>query len=315
MAHFSTYDASRPGRPKTVTTKEIIDQIHELILQDCRFLAKSIAEQLGISHERVGSIIHEDLDMRKVSAKWVPKYLNADQKRQRWHSSEQIWNFFGAIQMISCRDWWPWTNPGYITMTRRQSNNQGSGGIAVHSAPQKIPSAKVRWKSFLLDLLGSRRHPPHWLSSKRQNCQLGVLLISAGAIEGHFERKTPWESHQGCLVLARQFPASRGTCKPEETGLCGLSMSWSPTLFSGSVPSYYHLFPGVRTQLKRRHFSSDAEVIAAAETWLDGNLLNIFFWVACKSWSNGLRSELSFVGSMLTFWGRNYFFNFSKPCI
>ena len=28
---FSTPDAPRPGRPKTVTTLEIIDQIHELI--------------------------------------------------------------------------------------------------------------------------------------------------------------------------------------------------------------------------------------------------------------------------------------------
>ena len=28
---FSTCDAPRPGRPKTVTTQEIIDQIHELI--------------------------------------------------------------------------------------------------------------------------------------------------------------------------------------------------------------------------------------------------------------------------------------------
>jgi len=29
---FSTCDPPRPGRPKTVTTPEIIDQIHELIL-------------------------------------------------------------------------------------------------------------------------------------------------------------------------------------------------------------------------------------------------------------------------------------------
>jgi hypothetical protein len=32
-------------------------------LEERRISAKSIAEQLGISHERVGSIIHEDLDM------------------------------------------------------------------------------------------------------------------------------------------------------------------------------------------------------------------------------------------------------------
>ena len=80
---FSTCDAPRPERPKTVTIPEIIDQIHELILEDRRISAKSIAEQLGISRERVGSIIHEGLDMRKLSAKWVPKCLNADQKRQR----------------------------------------------------------------------------------------------------------------------------------------------------------------------------------------------------------------------------------------
>ena len=65
---FSTCDAPCPGQPKTVTTPEIIDQIHKLILEDCQISAKSIAKQLGISHERVGSIIHEVLDMRKLSA-------------------------------------------------------------------------------------------------------------------------------------------------------------------------------------------------------------------------------------------------------
>jgi len=41
---------------------------------------------------------------------------------------------------------------------------------------------------------------------------------------------------------------------------------YSPDL----ATSDYHLFPGPKKQLKGRHFSSDAEVIAAAETWLDG---------------------------------------------
>ena len=102
---FSNCVAPRPGRPKTMTTPEIIDQIHELILEDRRLSDKLIAEQLGISRERVGSIIHEDVDMRKLSAKWVPKCLNVDQKRQRCQSPEQLLEFFGAIQMISGRDW------------------------------------------------------------------------------------------------------------------------------------------------------------------------------------------------------------------
>jgi len=55
-----------------------------------------------------------------------------------------IWNFFGAVQMISCRDWWPWTKPGYITITRKQSNNQWSGGIAAHPSPNRS-EYKNRW--------------------------------------------------------------------------------------------------------------------------------------------------------------------------
>jgi len=40
-----------------MTTPDSIDQSHDLILEDRRISAKSIAEQLGISRERVGSII------------------------------------------------------------------------------------------------------------------------------------------------------------------------------------------------------------------------------------------------------------------
>ena len=47
-----------------------------------------------------------------------------------------------------------------------------------------------------------------------------MLLVSAGAVEGYFERKTPREVHQGSLVLERP-----GTCNPEETDL--LMLPWS----------------------------------------------------------------------------------------
>jgi len=44
---FPTCVAPHPERPKTVNTSEIIDQIHELILEERRISAKSIAEQLS----------------------------------------------------------------------------------------------------------------------------------------------------------------------------------------------------------------------------------------------------------------------------
>jgi len=62
--------------------------------------------------------------------------------------------------------------------------------------------------------------------------------------------------------------------------------TWATTLLITNIifPSVYHLFPGLEKQLKILHFSSDVEVIAAAENWLDGQT---FFLVACKFRTSG----------------------------
>ena len=150
--------------------------------------------------------------------------------------------------------------------------------------PHKIPSAKIRCKSSRLDFFGIKRAFSHWLSSKRPNSQRRVLLISAGAIEGHFEGKMPREGHQGGLVLA-QCPGSSGTCNPEETGLPGLPMSWSPNLFSGYGP--VGLLPVLWTEktIERSPFfvrqgghCCRGDLVGRTNFWFF-----FFFWVACKS--------------------------------
>ena len=123
-----------------------------------------------------------------------------------------------------------------MTLTRRQSNNEWSGGIAAKIQNKKIRMRISAGKFFSSTFLGSLRHPPNWLSSKRTNYERWDLLIFAGATEGNFEGKKPREDHQVVLLLARQCPGSRGTCNPEETGLTVLPMSRSRTLFPGYGP-------------------------------------------------------------------------------
>jgi histone-lysine N-methyltransferase SETMAR len=43
------------------------------------------------------------------------------------------------------------------------------------------------------------------------------------------------------------------------------------------APSDYRLYRGLKIAIKIRHFSSDKEVIAAAENWVTDNLLRFFF--------------------------------------
>jgi hypothetical protein len=87
-------DEECSGRPTRVTFPENVSAIHSMILDDGRISAKKIAETLAISRERVGYIIHEILDMRKLSDKWVPKCLNADQKRVPVLASQAILDRF-----------------------------------------------------------------------------------------------------------------------------------------------------------------------------------------------------------------------------
>ena len=189
---------------------------------------------------------------------WISGSSRRSGSRNAWKrikkvNSARLWNFFCAIQLISCSDWWPWTKRGYITMTRRQINNQWSGGIKAHPAP-KIPSAKIRWKSSRLDFLGSRRHPPHWLSSKGPNYQRGVLFVFAGAIEGYFEGKTPREVHQGILFLHDNAPAQLALTTQKKLAYLSFQCLDHPPYFPDLTPSNYHLFPGLKKIIESSPF-------------------------------------------------------------
>ena len=85
----SLEDDPREGRPKSATTPEIIEQVHDMVLDDRRIKVREIAETIGISKERVGYILLEELHMKKLCARWVPRLLTADQKRIRMKISEQ----------------------------------------------------------------------------------------------------------------------------------------------------------------------------------------------------------------------------------
>jgi len=148
----------------------------------------------------------------------------------------------------------------------------------------KNSECKNPLENFSPDFLESRRQPPHWLPSKGPSYQLGVLLISAGWCNWRtFWRKNAAGMSPRGSCACTTMPRLTGHLQPRRNWP-NLGFRWlnHPPYSPDLPPSDYHLFPGLKKQLKGRHFSSDAEVIAAAETRLDGQLSD-FFWVACKS--------------------------------
>ena len=79
----SVTDEERSGQPATSRAEENIAKIRQIVLENRRLTVRGIAEQVNIDRETVRKILSEDLDMRKVCAKMVPKELTIEQKQRR----------------------------------------------------------------------------------------------------------------------------------------------------------------------------------------------------------------------------------------
>jgi len=162
-------------------------------------------------------------------------------------------------------------------MTRRQSNDQWSGGIAAHTAPKKIRVQKSAGKVLasifwdqdgipLIDYLprGPTNNSEYYLS----------LLVQ---LKGIFKEKRRGKVTKVVLFLHDNALAHRALATQKKLAYLVFQYLVHPSSSPDMAPSHYHLFPGLKKkQLKFRHSSSDAEIIAAVETWLDGQSSKLF---------------------------------------
>jgi len=75
---------------------------------------------------------------------------------------------------------------------------------------------------------------------------------------------------KGVLFLHDNAPTHRALATQKKLAHLGFQCLDHPHYSLDLGPSDYHLFPGLKKQFKGYHFSSEAEVIAVPETWLDG---------------------------------------------
>ena len=181
--------------------------------------------------------------------------------------------------MISFRDYWPWTKPSYITMTQRLSNNHWNDGTAIHPSRKKFRVQKSAWKFvasifwyqdgiFLIDYL-----------PKGQTINTEVFLISVDAIEGYFEWEWGGKVIKLILFLHDNAASHRILAIQKKLAYLAFHCFDHPPCSPYLALSDYHVFPGLKIRMKNRYFSSDVEVIVAAETWMDGRYSE-FCWVS-----------------------------------
>jgi len=79
------------------------------------------------------------------------------------------------------------------------------------------------------------------------------------------------------LFLHDNAPAHRALATQKKLAYLDCQYLDHPPYSPDLAPSDCHLFPGLKKQLKGRHFSPGVEFIPASETWLGGQLSEFLF--------------------------------------
>jgi hypothetical protein len=106
---------------------------------------REIAEIIGISKEHVGYVLHEELDMKKLCERWVPRLPTADQKRTHTKISEQSLEHFNKNKTDFVRPFntmdETWIHH-YTPESKQQSKQWTEASCSAPKKTRSIPSAR-----------------------------------------------------------------------------------------------------------------------------------------------------------------------------
>ena len=108
----------------TSLMSSLIGQIKNFMDKDLLVSIETISAQFDVSLGTVHTIIHEELKMRKICAKFIPRVLWEDPKKRRCHDSREmvkLVNSYPAIlnALVTCDESWIYC---YEPETKRQSS-------------------------------------------------------------------------------------------------------------------------------------------------------------------------------------------------
>ena len=120
----SVRDDERCGRSKEVRTPELIGQIKNFMDRDCHVSIETISAQFDVSVGTVHTIICEELKIRKICAKFVPRMLREDQKEKRCYDSREMVELINSDPavldaLVTCDESWIYC---FDPETKRQSS-------------------------------------------------------------------------------------------------------------------------------------------------------------------------------------------------
>lgn len=185
----------RSGRPSTSKTQENVERVSEIIRSNRQLTIRKISEDLNISYGSVQSILTTDLNMRQVTAKFVPPILTEEQKQQRLSISLELLERSASDSdflryIITGDETWVY---GYDPETKVQGSQWKSPSAPrAKKARQSGSSIKV----MLIVFFWPWWNCPSWVRTSEHNSELWILQGLVRAFDQRCVCETAWEMGQ-----------------------------------------------------------------------------------------------------------------------
>lgn len=257
---MSIDDKPRSGRPSTARTHENVEKIRAIINEDRRRTIDEIVELSGVSWSSLQRILTEDLGMKRVAAKFVPRLLTAEQKQGRVEAccalkeeSRSDPNFFSKV--ITGDETWCY---GYDPESKQQSSQWKTSGSP---RPKKARQVKSNIKTMLISFFDVKGVVHSEFVPQGQTVNQAFYLEVLKRLRNSVRRKRPdlwksgdWFFHHDNAPAHTALSVRQFLTKNDMTPVP--HPPYSPDL----APCDFFLFPRMKREMKGKRFADVAEV-------------------------------------------------------
>lgn len=276
LGRTSTEDEHREGRPSTSSTEDNVKKVEDVVLADRRVTIRHVAEVTGISYGSVQRILVNELHMKKVSARWVPKMLNDEQKKKRVDISKANLEKFQADQefflsrFVTMDETWihhfdPETKQQSMTWKRASSPTPKK--FKVSSSAGKV-MASVFWDAkgiIMVEYL-----------EKGATITGSYYADQIRRLRKAIKEKRRGKLRAGVLFHQDNAPAHKAAVAMTAIQETGFELLEHPPYSPDLAPSDFYLFPRLKEHLRGTKFQDNSEVMTAVEAFWESQDKDFF---------------------------------------
>jgi histone-lysine N-methyltransferase SETMAR len=255
----SINDDPHIGRPSTARTNETVDRVNAVIRGNRRFTIREIADELNLPFGTCQAILTQDLGMRRVSEKLVPRLLTQDQTEHRatacrelLQRAENYATFLSSI--ITGDESWVY---GYDPETKQMPQWK----MPSSPRPKKARQVRSNVKTMLIAFFDAEGLVHHEFLPQRQTMNQTVYITVLQRLRDAVRLKRPRKWSSGTWLLHHDNALCHAALSVRELlAKHSTSVVPHPPYSQDLAPCDFFVFPRLKSTLKGKRFQDVAEI-------------------------------------------------------